>query len=201
PDTYLMVIEPESMCWVSGRLTDSVTGTAWAEQFRQLPALEQVTRDGGTSLANGVGTVQEERHAQGQAALADQLDHFHTLRGGSQGVRKAENRVRSALGEADDCQAALDRRRRHGQSENGFRHKARDRWVKASQAMDTWQERDQTWQKTKAALQLVTPEGDLNTRARAEAILAETLPQLPDADFAKPKRMLQQPETLTYLDE
>ena len=31
--------------------------------------------------------------------------------------------------------------------------------------------------------------------------MAETLPQLPDADFAKPKRMRQQPETLTYLDE
>src|SRR6266849_8916503 len=67
--------------------------------------------------------------------------------------------------------------------------------------MDTWQERDAVWKKTKAALQLVTPEGKLNTRARAEAILAETLPQLPDADFAKPKRMLQQPQTLTYLDE
>jgi hypothetical protein len=116
-------------------------------------------------------------------------------------VRQAERRVRSALVEAEDCQAALDRRRRHGQSENGYRHKARDRWAKASQAMATWQERDETWQRTKAALQLVTPEGALNTRARAEAILAETLPQLPDADFAKPKRMLQQAETLTYLDE
>jgi len=200
-DPVLMVVEPESLCWVSGCLTDSVTGKAWANQFRQLSALEQVTRDGGTSLAKGVATVQEERHAQSQAALADQLDHFHTLRGGSQGVRKAENRLRSALAEAENCQAALERRRRHGQSENGYRHKARDRWAKASQAMDTWQERDETWQKTKAALQLVTPEGDLNTRARAEAILAETLPQLPDADFAKPKRMLQQPETLTYLDE
>jgi hypothetical protein len=200
-DPVLMVVEPESLCWVSGRLTASVTGKAWAEQFRQLPALEQVTRDGGSALALGVATVQEERHAPEQPALADQLDHFHTLRGGGQGVRQAEHRVRSALVEADDAQAALDRRRRHGKSENGYRHKARDRWAKASQAMDTWQERDQTWQKTKAALQLITPEGELNTRARAEAILAETLAQLPDADFAKPKRMLQQPETLTYLDE
>jgi len=67
--------------------------------------------------------------------------------------------------------------------------------------MAAWQQRDAVWQRTKAALQLITPEGELNTRARAEAILAETLPQLPDADFAKPKRMLQQPQTLTYLDE
>src|SRR5262249_17288356 len=85
-DPVLMVVEPESLCWPSGRLTASVTGKAWAEQFRAWPALEQVTRDGGSALANGVATVQQERHAQEQPALADQLDHFHTLRGGSQGV-------------------------------------------------------------------------------------------------------------------
>jgi hypothetical protein len=51
------------------------------------------------------------------------------------------------------------------------------------------------------ALQLVTPDGELNTRARAQARLAQTLPHLRDADFAKAKRMLQQPMTLTYLDE
>jgi hypothetical protein len=200
-DPVLMVVEPESLCWVCGRLAESVSGPAWAEQLRQFPALEQVTRDGGSGLAKGVALANQQRQGHGQAALADQLDHFHTLQGGSQGVRKQEGRLRSALVEADACQAALDRQRRHGQSQNGFRHKARDRWAKAEEAMDAWQERDALWQKTKAALQLVTPEGELNTRARAEAILAQTLPQLPDADFAKPKRMLQQPQTLTYLDE
>jgi len=200
-DPVLMVVEPESLCWISGRLTESLRGQAWAEEFRQLPALEQVTRDGGKALANGVAAVSAERQRLGRPALADQLDHFHTLRGGSQGLRKLESRLRSALAEADDCQAALDRRRRHGHSENGFRHKARDRWAKAEKAMEAWQQRDGVWQKTKAALPLVTPEGELNTRARAEAILAETLPQLPDADFAQAKRMLQEPQTLTYLDE
>jgi hypothetical protein len=200
-DPVLMVVEPESLCWLSGRLTETLSGPAWAEEFRRLPALEQVTRDGGSALAKGVATVNQERQQQGQAAVADQLDHFHTLQGGSQGVRKLEGRLRSALAEADACQAALERQRRHGQSENGYRHKARDRWAKADRAWDAWQQRDALWQKSKAALQLITPDGELNTRARAEAILAETLPQLPDADFAKPKRMLQQPQTLTYLDE
>jgi hypothetical protein len=160
-----------------------------------------MTRDGGSALAKGVGTVNQERQERGQAAVADQLDHFHTLQGGSQGVRKQEGHLRSALVEAEECQAALERQRRQGKSENGYRHKARDRWAKAEQAYDAWQERDAVWQKTKAALQLITPEGELNTRARAEAILAETLPQLPDADFARSKRMLQQRQTLTYLDE
>jgi len=197
----LMVVEPDSLCWVSGHLTQALSGKAWAEQFRQLPALEQVTRDGGSALGKGVALVQEERHEQHQPALVEQLDHFHTLRSGSQGLRKQEGCLRSALAEADDCQAALDRRRRHGRSENGFRHKARDRWAKAGRAMATWEVQDAVWQKTKAALPLITPAGDLNTRARAEAILAETLPQLPDGAFAQAKRMLHQPQTLTYLDE
>ena len=200
-DPVLMVVEPESLCWVSGHLTESLTGKAWAEEFRQLPALEQVSRDGGSALGNGLTVVNQERQQQGATTVADQLDHFHTLRGGSQGVRKLEGRVRQALVEADNVQTELNRQRRRGHTENGFSHRARDRWAKASKAMDDWQERDAVWQKTKAALQLITPEGEVNTRTRAEAVLAETLPQLPDADFAKAKRMLQQPQTLTYLDE
>jgi hypothetical protein len=200
-DPVLMVVEPESLCWVSGRLTASLSSKAWTEELQRLPALEQVTRDGGLSLSKGVATVNQQRQEQSQPAVADQLDHFHTLRGGSQGLRKLEGRVRSALAEADDCQAALDRQRRHGRSENGFRHKARDRWSKASRAMDVWAERDVVWQKIKAALQLITSEGEVNTRPRAETLLAELLPQLAEADFAKAKRMLQQPQTLTYLDE
>src|SRR6266849_2325601 len=37
-DPVLMVVEPESLCWVSGRLTEPVSGKAWAEEFRQLSA-------------------------------------------------------------------------------------------------------------------------------------------------------------------
>ena len=48
---------------------------------------------------------------------------------------------------------------------------------------------------------LFTPAGELNSRAQAEAVLAQTMPELPDADFAKAKRLLSKPQTLTYLDE
>jgi hypothetical protein len=200
-DPVLMVVEPASLCWVSGRLTASLSHKAWTEELQRLPALEQVTRDGGLSLRKAVAAVNQQRQEQNQPAVVDQLDHFHSLRGGSEGLRKLQGRVKSALAEADDCQAALDRQRRHGRSENGYRHKARDRWSKANQAMDTWVERDVVWQKIKAALQLITPAGEVNTRPRAEALLAELLPQLAEADFAQAKRMLQQPQTLTYLDE
>jgi hypothetical protein len=51
----LMVVEPHSLCWLTGRLADDRNGETWAEEFRRLPKLKQVTRDGGNGLAKGVG--------------------------------------------------------------------------------------------------------------------------------------------------
>src|SRR5215469_9130502 len=60
-DPVLMVVEPDSLCWVAGRLADSVSGDAWLEEFRRLPALEQLTRDAGTGLRKGVALLNAER--------------------------------------------------------------------------------------------------------------------------------------------
>jgi hypothetical protein len=48
---------------------------------------------------------------------------------------------------------------------------------------------------------LFTADGVLNRREQAETMLARTLPLSPDPDFAKTKRYLRRPQTLTYLDE
>jgi hypothetical protein len=50
----LMVVGPGSLCWVSGRLAPRREGATRAGEFAQLPALEQVTKDGGTGLAKGL---------------------------------------------------------------------------------------------------------------------------------------------------
>ena len=55
--------------------------------------------------------------------------------------------------------------------------RARAAWRKAEEALDDWSALDDAWGKTKQALRLVTPEGDLNTRERAEAQWAQTLPR------------------------
>ena len=60
----LMVVEQHRLCWLTGRLADNRDGDTWAEEFRSLPNLHQVTRDGGTGLAKGVAQVNEERQAR-----------------------------------------------------------------------------------------------------------------------------------------
>jgi hypothetical protein len=196
----LMAVEPESLCWVSGQLSAEVSGAAWQQQFAALPQLEQVTRDGGTALASGVAQLNARRQAAGQEPVSDQGDHYHALRGGGVGLRQAEAKARQALAAAEAADKAVAVADRHGQKRTGPAVRAAFAWKKAEQAMDEWQAQEKAWQQTKEALQLFTPAGQLNTRARAEAVLAQTLPQLPDAAFAKSKRQLGQPELLNYLD-
>jgi hypothetical protein len=198
-DPVLMVVEQESLCWMTGRLSDEVSGEAWAREFRQFPNLEQVGRDGGKALAKGVALVNAERQAQGKPLVVDKGDHFHALRGGSVGLRKDEKQAGKALAQAETAQKELEKCQRQGTSEHIATIHALAAWRRAEKAMDTWCEHERLWEKTKEALRLFTPEGELNTRPHAEAVLAETLPQLPDT-FAKTKRHLQKPEMLNYLD-
>jgi hypothetical protein len=200
-DPVLMVVEPESLCWISGRRSDQVTGEAWGQELAVLPNLEQVTRDGGNALEKGVALVNAERQARGETRMVvDQGDHFHALRGGRVGLNKAQRQARQALAEAEAAQKELEACARHGQAQTRAAVRASFAWKRAEQAMDTWQERERLWHQTKEALQLVTPTGELNTRQQAQEVLAQTLPQLPDRDFAKTKRQLQKPEMLNYLD-
>ncbi len=199
-DPVRMVVEQESLCWISGRLGTTVDGDGWAEELRQLPHLEQLARDGGKGLAKGVALVNALRHERGQPLVVDQGDHWHALRGAGVGLRKVQRQAAGALAVAEQAQQQVEACQRQGVPSQGAGRHAASAWRKAEKAMDLWCDRERLWQQTKEALRLVTPTGDLNTRADAEAVLAQTLPQLPDGDFAKTKRQLEKPELLNYLD-
>jgi hypothetical protein len=197
----LMVVEPESLCWMAGQLSPEASGEAWTRQLGALESLEQVTRDGGTGLRKGVQQVDAARRAEGRPGVADQLDHFHTVREGNRALRKTASKARRAFERAEAAQKALEKRLGQGQNATAAGMTAGRLWKRAERAMDRWQTVEQTWQRTRETLPLFTPEGALNSREQAEAVLAQTLPLLPEPDFAKTKRFLRQPQTLTYLDE
>jgi hypothetical protein len=197
----LMVVEPDSLCWMTGRWSAKADGEAWTREFGALGSLEQVTRDGGKGLSQGVRRVDAARRQEGRPGVADQLDHFHTIRAGQPALRQVESRARQAFERAEAAQEAVQKRQAQGLNANAAGRKASRRWKRAEQAMDAWGAIDRAWRRTREALALFTPEGELNSRERVEAVLSETLPVLPEADFAKAKRMLRQPQTLTYLDE
>jgi len=198
----LMVVEPETLCWVTGRRLDGpVTGAAWTKEFGLLPALEQVARDGGNCLGRGLADLNRQRQQKELPAVADQLDHFHLLREGGRVIGRAERLAQRAFAALEAAEAEWARRGRMGQSRAGYHSHVRACLAKAERAMDIWMKQERVWIQLKAALQTFTPEGELNTRARAEAVVAELLSQLPDAAFASFKRQLQRPQALTFLDE
>jgi hypothetical protein len=136
--------------------------------------LEQVARDGGGGLAKGVALVNAERQAQGQTPMVDQGDHFHALRCASPGFRKAPKRAATALDKAEQAQQEWEECKTQGRPAHSASARARAAWREAEEAMDAWRALDQAWKQTKQALRLITPEGELNTRHKAEAVLAES---------------------------
>jgi hypothetical protein len=196
----LMVVEQHSLCWLTGRLADDRTGATWAEEFRCLPNLQQVTRDGGTGLAKGVAEVNQERQAQGHDAIADQEDHFHTLREGRRALRQLQQRVCRAI----DAAAAAHHREQQKARQTGSRQGTATVTAQAERhaaaAVEAGVRVEDAWATITDALPLFTPTGELNTRARAEGIIAAALPVLDDPVWAKTRRALTRPQLLTFLD-
>jgi len=196
----LMVVEPDSLCWQSGRMAEHADGVSWAEELRPLTALVQVTRDAGAGMAKGIKQVNGERRAQHQVPVRDQLDHFHTLREGNRALRHQQARTQRALTKAEEAQRELDRAARQGQSQAGLATTAAQAWRRAECCLDNWTDQEQAWQQVQEGLRLFTPVGELNTRTQANAVLAAAWPRLTGAEWAKTKRLLSRPETFTFLD-
>jgi hypothetical protein len=219
----LMAVELASLLWAVGRLSASRDGEAWAEQLRQLPALQFLSRDAGTGLDAGIARINAERAAaaqtppeQGAVAqvvavqqphqrlclpLDDQDDHFHLLREGSRALRRLSGQVSRALEAADKADKKRARVARQGRNQAATARAASQAWRKAEAAFDRWSTADDAWQRLRQeALPLFLPSGQLNTREKAETVLAQTLPALDGPEWAKVRRLLKRPGFFTFLD-
>jgi hypothetical protein len=196
----LMVVEQHSLCWLTGRLADNRNGDTWAEELHRLPNLQQVTRDGGTGLAKGVALVNQQRQTQGHDTLADQEDHFHTLREGRRALRQMQQRVCRAIDAAAAAHQREQQKARRTGSRQGTATVTAQAQRYAAAAVEAGVAVENAWATITDALKLFTPTGELNTRARAEGIIATALPLLDDPVWGKTRRALTRPQLLTFLD-
>jgi hypothetical protein len=196
----LMVVEPESQCWLSGRLSTSRDGEEWAKEFEQLPALEHLVRDGGKGLANGLARVNKRRQQEKKKPISDQLDHFHTLREGRRGLRKTQAQAERAWSAAEEADKKVAQQDRQGQALTGYATQAVLKWQKAEAAFHEWERAERILEQIRRALLPFTPEGELNSRERALATVEALAAQLDGEHWDKFKRQLRRPETYTYLD-
>ena len=189
----LMVVEPESQCWLSGRLSPSRDGEQWAKELEQLPNLEHLVRDGAMGIQNGLARVNAQRQEEGQqAAVSDQLDHFHTLREGRRALRKTQAKAERAWTAAEEADKKQARQRRRMKAETGYATQAVLAWRKAEQAFHQWESDEAVLEQIRQALRPFTPEGELNSRQRAEQSVKELSGRLSGEQWDKFKRALAQ---------
>jgi hypothetical protein len=200
PKPVLMVVEPDSQCWLSGRLAESRDGEQWAKELEQLPALEHLVRDGAKGLANGLARVNTKRQGCQQKPITDQLDHFHTLREGRRALRKTQAKAERAWTAAEEADKKVARQDRQGQARTGYATQAVLKWHKAEEAFHQWEAAEQAVEQIRQALQPFTPEGKLNTRQKAVQAVEAVLLGLSGEHWDKFKRLLRNPNTYTYLD-
>jgi hypothetical protein len=190
-----MVVEPESYCWSSGRRVEKRDGPTWAGELQPYSSLEYVVRDGGSGLSKGITLVRAER-----PELKDGLDVFHTLYEGGKALRQTWAAASRALEAAAQQQKCFDRRGRRGKSCQGLGPALKRVWNIAEKRMDQADRAEKAFERIRQALCLFTPDGQLNDRARAEQIVREQLPHLSGPPWNKICRLLQRPETFTFLD-
>src|SRR3954454_17208706 len=196
-----MVVEPESLCWLTGRMVKARDGVTWAEEFARFPALKAVVRDDGTGLGKGVKLERARRRAAGLPDLDDSLDVFHTLREGGRALRKTWGAATRALDRADAAQKGFDHRARQGQSRQGHGAPLTRLWRQAERTWDQATAAEAVWEQARSAFELFTPEGSLNDRTQAEAVIAAALPHLSGAAWAKTRRLILRRESFTFLDQ
>jgi hypothetical protein len=196
-----MVVEPESLCWLTGRMVAARDGVTWAEEFARFPALQAVVRDDGSGLGKGMKLERARRRAADLPDLDDSLDVFHTLREGGRALRKTWGAATRALDRADAAQKEFDHRARQGQSRQGHGAPMNRLWRQAERLWDQATAAETAWKHAKSAFEIFTPEGRLNDRTQAEATVAASLPHLSGAAWAKTRRLLLRRESFTFLDQ
>jgi hypothetical protein len=196
----LVGVEPASMTWFLGQKATDRSGATWAQSLRPWSALEYVTADAGTGLQVGIATVQQERHEDGQPALENGLDVFHTTQEAKRVLRQSWSQVERCWQQAEAASRRVEQDQRQGQDARGAAVAARHAWKKAEAALARYERFEAGWKMAHGALAMFRPEGHVNDRVWAEQQIAMALPLLSGREWSKVRGFLQAPETLTFLD-
>jgi hypothetical protein len=140
------------------------------------------------------------RQARGNGATADQEGHCHTLREGRRALRQVQQRACRAIDAAAAARLQEQRKARRTGSRQGAAAVTARAECHAAAAVEAGVAVERAWATITDPLQLFTPAGRLNTRARAGGIIAAALPALGGPARAKTRRALTRPQLMKFLD-
>jgi hypothetical protein len=205
----LMGIEPRSLAWVLGQRAADRCGDTWAKALAGWPNVKDVACDGGTGLERGLQLAAQQRqqaaeqpgNTQPAVPIRSRLDTFHIKRDGSRALRQEWARAEALWDEAEKIERAKRRYNRTGRDRRRFNQAKVDKaWAKAVASFEVVCGKEKAWQRAQAALNVLRPDGELNTRQWAEAEIRAALTELGGPPWAKVRRQLQDERALTFLD-
>src|SRR5262249_18518970 len=141
----LVGVEPQSMTWFLGQKVDDHSGATWAKSLRHWSALSFVTADAGTGLQAGIAAVQQERQVNGEPALENGLDVFHTTQEAHRVLRRSWSRVERLWEQAESASRRVEPSQRQGQDARGAAVAARHAWKQAAAAFAQYERVEAGW--------------------------------------------------------
>jgi hypothetical protein len=195
----LVGVEPQSMAWILGQRADDRSAATWAAALAPWEKLEYVVTDGGSGLRSALKQRQKAR-SDSPSGLETGLDVFHVKKEALPVLHRLWQKTEKVWVEAEQADQELARCRQQGHRANRAAGRARAAWVKAERAFGKADRLDAAWRQVEAALELFRPDGQLNDRCWAESQITAVVPQLAGPEWAKVRRMLAEPDLLTFLD-
>jgi hypothetical protein len=152
-------------------------------------------------LAKALGDLAAHRRDESQRpALEQGLDLFHTVLQAHKLLRPLWRKAEAAWKRAEAADEALRRARCQGQNAQQATHQMRWAWTKAEWALAVADQTQRSWTLARSAFEVFDERGNLNTRSRAEAILAEAVAGLPAVGWKRVINALLDRRGLAFLD-
>lgn len=192
----LVAVEPHSMAWVVGVKSEKRDGPAWLKVLQPWQKLKRVVSDAGSGLQAAIRALQ-----QTNVELEAGLDVFHSKYEASRVLRVKWSKVESLWVKAEQCDQEVKDCQQQGVDARGAAARARAAWDKAVAAFAQFEAEEEAWKQAASALELFRPAGQLNDEAWASEQLRQALSRLPGKEWAKVRRLLQEPRSLTFLKQ
>lgn len=173
----------------------------WKEQLEPFSRLEFAISDAAKGIGSAVARMAKVREIDPSApALTHGLDVFHTTMEAKRVLSRHWRRAEAAWEVAEAADAKVAAAKHQGIDARGAAAAARAPWANAIERFEQAERLESAWDRAHAALDLFTPDGHLNDRARATAEIAEAVKDLTGPDWSKVRNFLGDPRSRAFLD-
>lgn len=194
-------IEPASMTAVFCRNAKDRSAETWKKQPVPFSCLEFAISDAAKGIGSAVAQLAKAREIDPSApVLTHGLDVFHTTMEAKKVLAQDRRRAEAAWELAEAADAKVAAAKQQGIDARGAAVAARAPWASAIERFEHAERQESAWDRVHAALDLFTPDGRLNDRVGAAAVIAEAVRDLTGPDWSKVRNFVNDPRSLLFLD-